>query len=293
MDVDIIVSNRYHECDKLIQSLENGKIDTKILRDDEHWEEKGMILNWMKKSFSYDWVKQSGHHEINDFFMDSQCFFYLHQIKFISLAIQIERLKKRNSINSYVDLLAIHYNNAPIKGQCIHPLQFRQGKIEIIDSSMYHCMIRTIKERLYDWQSITLSIQKIESIFPFCNITAHHNLNHFYQYLETIISLYKQTYPSSHTCLFNCDKIPNAKFIIIHTINIPFLTKNINIKNFSINKHNSHIKINDIHTVPTQIHIPGYTLYERTKILEHYDGSLDLDELNLARLFITYVFKKS
>ena len=40
MDVDIIVSNRYHECDVFIEELENKDIDVKVLRKDEHWEEK-------------------------------------------------------------------------------------------------------------------------------------------------------------------------------------------------------------------------------------------------------------
>lgn len=294
MDVDIIVSNRYHECNSMIQSLEKNGIDVKILRHDDHWEEKGMILNWMKKSFSNDWVHHSGHHEINDFFMDSSCFFYLHQLKFVSLTIQIQRLNKRNSINSYVDLLAIHFNNRPITFQCIQPIQFRQGKIDIISHSTYKTMIKTIKDRLYDWQSISLSLHDIQSKFPLCSIKEHSNLNHFFKYLDNIIHIYQQTYTNSYTCLFNFDHLPkNIPFVILHTINTSFLTNSIHLKSFSIHKGKDiTVSCDDKHfIIPKTIHLPHYTLYERTKLLEQYDHSLDYDELHIARLFITYVFR--
>ncbi len=297
MDVDIIISNRYHETDQLIDELNENGIDVKMLRNDNHWEEHGKIINWMKKSFSNDWVKQSGHHEINDFFMNSKCFFYLHGLKFVSLDIQIQRLIKRNSINSYVDLLAIHLNHLSITPlPCIYPLLFRQGKVDIIDPTLYHSMIQQIKKKLKEWQNISLSFDDIQHLLPYCNIKRHSNLDHFYQYLNNIIKLYKETYPHSYTSLFTVKDIPsNTPFIILHTINLPFLTKSIHIKSFSIHK-DKHIDVvlnNQHYTVPKTIDLPGYILYEKTKLLEHYDNTLDLDEMNIARLFITYVYQQN
>jgi len=293
MDVDTLVSNRHEDCDPLIQSLEKKGIDVKVLRKDEHWEEHGKVLGWMKKSFSTDWVKASGYHEISDFFMDSRCFFYLHGLKYISLPIQIQRIYKRNSANSFVDLIAIHYNNCPVKFPCIHPLQFRQGKLDILDHAAYQKMIRSIQENLKEWQSFSLSISDLKEMYPMCLVKPHSNLDHLYAYFIKVMDIYKQMYPSSYTCFMEVDSIPNLPVVILHTINPYVLTHSLTIKSFSVVKGNPiRVTLGNTYEVPINVHLNGYKLYERHKILEYYDDTLDLDELHIARLFATYVFKR-
>jgi hypothetical protein len=291
MDVDVLVSNRHQECDSLIHSLEKNGMDVKVLRQDEHWEEKGEVLNWMKKSFSNDWVKSSGYHEISDFFLDSSCFFYLHGFKYISLPIQIQRIYKRNSTNSLTDLIAIHYNNQPVKFPCIHPLQFRQGKIDIIDQSTYKQMIRSIRKNLQEWQSISLSIAEIETLYPLCVVKPHSNLDHFYAFFKKVMNAYTQKYPESHTCFIECTSIPkHSPFVILHTIN-PSTFTNVNIKSFHAVKERSTVTIQgNTYVVPKHIQLEGYRVYEKNKLLEFYEDTLDLEELHIARMFITYVF---
>ena len=209
-DVDPMIYNVMDnkEINKITNKMSNNKIDFILLNKNNvwYWEKTKSFAYWMTYAISDEWVKSCGASSIEDIFFNTKYHFYMNEVKFISLDLQISRLFKRNSAISYVDLYALKKFNYPeMNLKCeISPLQKRSGKILFIDKDAYNKMIDQIKRYLYLWHKINVTINNLKKTFIYKEATPYNKylkntntsniFNNLRQYHQYIKSYYLEKY---------------------------------------------------------------------------------------------------
>ncbi len=209
-DVDVLIYNS--KDDKKIKDLSlkmaKENINFNIYEEDYVWYSHTHMkkVNWMKQEINIDLVHNSGANELEDFYFDSEYYFYMYGIKCGSLNLQIEKLIKQNSIFSYVNLIALTiHNNLNLKPNlCISNVRLHNGKKTIITEKDYNIIVDNIIKYLKKWHNTIYPIENIFNIFPLCKIESYdkylkknkyeklfNNLRNYHQYIKL---LYLQKY---------------------------------------------------------------------------------------------------
>lgn len=111
----------------------------------------------MTYSFNEEWVNKSNADDIKDFFMNDDFYFYMYNIKFISLECQIERLKLRKRYYSIVDLYGLKkIYNMNISFYPINRYIKVRGFISFIDEKKYNNYVFLIQKYLKLWHQLQL-----------------------------------------------------------------------------------------------------------------------------------------
>jgi hypothetical protein len=177
-DIDILIYNINDDINinKTAEIMGERNVDYKLFNKNNLWYsyEDKREMYWMTQAYSYDWVKNSGANELEDFYFNSNFYFYVYGIKCVSLKMQIERLIRRNSEYAYVDLIGLSiHNNVNINlfkpDLCISNLRLRQGVKTILTDESYEQMIIKIVKYLKLWHDKIFSIDQIKIILPKCS----------------------------------------------------------------------------------------------------------------------------
>ena len=127
------------------------------------------IEAWLATEISEKWISRVGASKIEDVFLNSKYHFYFKGFKFISLALQLERLEKRNRPTSYADLISYKlFNNNKYQIQCVLPYKFQQNQVSIYNNKTYNVLIQSIKNYLQEWHGLNYSTKKIKKIIKLC-----------------------------------------------------------------------------------------------------------------------------
>lgn len=201
-DVDIMIFNKMDnkEIKNMTDIMGKNNLDPRVLKKNNlWWKHKDKSYNyWMTYALGIEWVKSVNANSIEEIFFDSKHYFYLHGVKFISIELEFQRLLKRNSLNAYIDIYALHkFNNYKINFPLtVSKLQMRAGWIKFLEKKDYDEIITKIVQRLRWWHNIKENENNIRKLFIYESNKAYDkytrvnrlsifdNLRKYHQYIK-------------------------------------------------------------------------------------------------------------
>ena len=155
---------------------EKSEIDHHILLNDGVWYKNGYNkLDYQKIWLTYELPEMTGAKDIYTVLTDSRFHFYFFGIKFVSIDFTIQRLIRRSSAPSYVDLIMLSKkHNYVTRPLCIPNLRIFGGIVYILHKSMTGGIYNNIKKYAKKWHNVDISMDEITKMYPRC-VVEHRN----------------------------------------------------------------------------------------------------------------------
>lgn len=175
-DIDLIYygENQNENVIEEVKKIYNKKyIDYSIINNKRVIKANGYSRSYLYEWLTKEWPQLLNIESIKEVITNPEHHYYFMGMKLISVELTIERLMKRSSPSSFVDLIMLEKVNNYKSQPCFPNLVLRQGKITIYDDNMINKKLQTVKKYFKHWHNIDYSLTNLKNKIKRCTEDPH------------------------------------------------------------------------------------------------------------------------